>query len=110
MNQTPIIRPTTRAGASLVMALKPTGLRHSSQTVWSKYVAHSHRALTWMPVAARIAPTISTTYPRPTNINPRENFAGVDGFFGPKRSQTQPSTGASVMMNSEFTAWNQLAG
>ena len=29
-NQTPIIRPTMRTGASLVTALRPTGLRHSS--------------------------------------------------------------------------------
>ena len=36
-NHTPIIEPTTRAGASLVIALRPTGLRHSSANVWSRY-------------------------------------------------------------------------
>ena len=35
-NQTPIIRPAIRAGASLVMALRPTGLRHSSPKVCSR--------------------------------------------------------------------------
>ena len=33
-NQTPMVSPAIRAGASLVIALKPTGLRHSSPTVW----------------------------------------------------------------------------
>ena len=35
-NQTPIISPPMRAGASLVIALRPTGLRHSSPTVCSR--------------------------------------------------------------------------
>ena len=29
-----MVSPAIRAGASLVIALKPTGLRHSSPTVW----------------------------------------------------------------------------
>ena len=32
-NHTPITRPATRAGASLVIELRPTGLRHSSANV-----------------------------------------------------------------------------
>ena len=35
-NQIPIICPPTRAGASLVMVLSPTGLRQSSPMVWHK--------------------------------------------------------------------------
>ena len=35
-NQTPIIRPAIRAGASLVIELRPTGLRHSSAKVWTR--------------------------------------------------------------------------
>ena len=32
-NQTPIIKPATRAGASFVIELRPTGLRQSSASV-----------------------------------------------------------------------------
>ena len=35
-NQIPMMNPAARAGASLVMALKPTGLRHNSPNVWRK--------------------------------------------------------------------------
>ena len=35
-NQIPMMNPAARAGASLVMALKPTGLRHNSPNVWSR--------------------------------------------------------------------------
>src|SRR5581483_7465019 len=36
-NHIPITNPTARAGASLVMALRPTGLRHISPTTLRKY-------------------------------------------------------------------------
>src|ERR1035437_4464227 len=35
-NQMPMMNPAARAGASFVMALKPTGLRHTSPSVWSR--------------------------------------------------------------------------
>ena len=35
-NHTPIIRPAIRTGASFVIALRPTGLRHSSPQVCSR--------------------------------------------------------------------------
>ena len=36
VNQTPIICPTKARGASLVIELRPTGLKASSPTVWKK--------------------------------------------------------------------------
>src|SRR5690349_12087884 len=109
-NHTPIMRPATRAGASLVKALRPTGLRHSSPMVWSRYTSHSHSELTCTPPAARRAAITMTTNPSPTKINPQENFAGLDGSFDPSHTQNQANTGASAMMKSELMAWNQLAG
>ena len=35
-NQMPMMKPAARGGASLVMALSPTGLRHNSPSVWSR--------------------------------------------------------------------------
>lgn len=35
-NQIPMACPTSRGGANLVTALRPTGLRQSSPTVWRK--------------------------------------------------------------------------
>ena len=35
-NQMPIMNPAARSGASLVIALKPTGLRHNSPSVCRK--------------------------------------------------------------------------
>src|ERR1700693_4544188 len=48
-NQTPIMNPTMRAGASLVTVESPTGERHSSPTVWRRYTAVSHSGLTRPP-------------------------------------------------------------
>jgi hypothetical protein len=48
-NQTPIIMPTMRAGATLVTALMPTGLRHSSPNSAIMYATISHHGLTLTP-------------------------------------------------------------
>jgi hypothetical protein len=45
-NQMPIICPTSFAGDSFVIALKPTGLKQSSPVVWKKYVATSQAIVT----------------------------------------------------------------
>src|SRR5262245_12946368 len=55
-NQTPIISPTMRTGASLVTALRPIGLMHSSPSSETKYDATSHQGLTRMPWLLAIAP------------------------------------------------------
>ena len=51
----PIIKPATRAGASFVIALNPTGLRHISPTVCRKYVPVSHHGETSAPAIAALA-------------------------------------------------------
>src|SRR6185295_9808785 len=48
-NHRPITWPTKRAGASLVIELKPTGLRHSSPKVWNRYVSISQVGNTFSP-------------------------------------------------------------
>src|SRR5688572_1999309 len=109
-NQTPIMRPAMRAGASFVIALKPTGLRHSSPNVCSRYTTTSHMGLTWTPDAARRAPTTSTAKPLPTSSRPRANLTGVDGSWRPSLIQSHANTGAKDHTNSEFIDWNQLLG
>ena len=50
----PITNPAARSGASLVMALRPTGLSDSSPSVCRKYVPISHHSATCaMPVRLR---------------------------------------------------------
>src|ERR1039458_7405373 len=48
-NQIPMMNPPARAGASLVMALNPTGLRHNSPSVCSRYVPTSQYGPTLQP-------------------------------------------------------------
>src|SRR3954470_4225762 len=100
-NQTPIIIPTTLAGASLVMALRPTGLRQSSPIVWSRYVSVSHQGLT----SVERDTGIRTTNPSAQNSRPHENFAVLDGARLPSLIQIHAKTGARAMMNIEFMDW-----
>src|SRR5436190_11737705 len=109
-NQTPIIRPATRAGASFVIELRPTGLRHSSAQVCSRYVPINHIGLTSAPPALMPAAGTSSAKPRPAPINPSENFTGVDGSLDPRRIHSHAKTGANTMMKSAFADWNQLLG
>src|SRR6185436_6195716 len=101
-NQTPIIKPAMRAGASLVIALRPTGLRHNSPNVCSRYVTVSHIGLTCTPFSARRAATTRIAKPAPTRINPSENLIGVDGSFDPSRIHSHANTGANPQTNIEF--------
>src|ERR1051326_5958087 len=48
-NHTPIISPTMRRGASLVTALRPIGLTHSSPSSEMKYDQTRNHGLTRMP-------------------------------------------------------------
>src|SRR6188474_395116 len=109
-NHTPIIEPTTRAGASFVMELRPTGLRHSSAKVCTRYTITSHIGVTRAPPAANSAAGTRRRKPRPTPTSPIENFTGADGCFAPSLSHSHANIGAKMMMNSAFTDWNQLLG
>src|SRR5215217_6024786 len=109
-NQMPITSPAIRAGASLVIALKPTGLRHSSPNVWRRYVIVSHIGLTPAPDAASVAGMTSVMNPAATAISPSANFTGVDGSRRPRRSHSHANTGANAQMKNEFIDWNQLLG
>src|SRR5262245_3983110 len=102
--------PATRAGASFVIALKPTGLRQSSPIVCRRYVVSSHIGLTRTPVSAMEAPPASTRNPSPTKPRPHANFAGLEGSRDPSLIHNAAKTGASVMINSALIDWYQGAG
>src|SRR6185503_6469168 len=109
-NQMPIISPPMRGGASTVIALKPTGLRHNSPMVWRKYVAVSHIGLASCPLAC--AGGIRITKPRPTSSSPHANFIGDDGSL-PRvdiLTQSHAMIGAKMIRNIELIDWYQLLG
>src|SRR5580704_1272980 len=99
-NQVPIMSPPIRAGASLVIALMPTGLRHNSPTVCSRYVSVSHQGLAFVLFATGIR----IAKPRPTKTSPQENFAVLDGSLRASLTQSQAKTGASAMIKTELNA------
>ena len=109
----PIMNPAARSGASLVMALRPTGLRQSSPRVCRKYVPISHQMPTCAPCYAsfsRRAP--EWRKPSRPNSRPRANLAGLEGS-SPRRfsaSHSQANTGASATTKIGCTNWNQPAG
>src|SRR4051812_32685537 len=111
-NQTPIIRPPMRSGASFVIALRPTGLRQSSPNVCSRYTTVSQSGLTCTPPAERRAATIRTANPAPTRRRPSENLTGVEGSWPrrPSDSHSHANIGANAQTKSEFIDWNQLLG
>src|SRR5579862_9846755 len=100
---TPMIRPPMRAGASLVIALMPTGLNASSPHVCSRYVTTSHIGLTLTPLAAKMAATATTANPPPTQNRPYANFVGLDGSREPSVIHNHANTGANVMMKSGWS-------
>src|SRR5690349_14528488 len=102
-------RPAILAGASLVIALNPTGLRSSSPIVCSRYVIVNHIGLTCPPWRAGI---IRIANPAATKMSDQANFAGLDGSLptSPRRSHNHANTGASIQRKSEFIDWNQLLG
>ena len=101
-----------RAGARVVMALKPTGLNTNSPIVCRKYVAVSHIGLTRAPWSAMRAGMIRMRKPAPTKIRPNPNLVGLIGSLPVDASLTHShaSTGANAKMNNEFIDWNQLLG
>src|SRR5262245_56626938 len=82
-NHTPIIRPPIRCGASLVVVLRPTGLKQSSPTVWQKSTPTSHHGPTLSALPNSSEAITNNTAPNPTNTRPNENFAGLDGWRSP---------------------------
>src|SRR5439155_10288414 len=58
-NQIPIVRPTSFSGASLVIVLRPTGLRQSSPTVCRKNRPTTQKGLTACRTVSSAAGTIS---------------------------------------------------
>ena len=55
---------------------------------------------------------MSSRKARPLNSRPRPNLRGMDGltFRAANLTQTQAMTGASTMMATELTLWNQAVG
>src|SRR5215467_6587397 len=98
-NQTPIMRPATRVGASLVIALKPTGLKHNSPSVCKKYVMVSHQGETSAPAAFALAGGTRMAKDSPANRRPRENFAGLEGSRCRRAIHSQAKTGAWRITN-----------
>src|SRR5262249_38413546 len=111
-NQTPIISPRIRAGASLVTTLRPTGLTQSSPSSETKYVAISHHGLTRTPAAlCAVAPAgTRIRKARPMNSTPIANFAGTGGSRDPRRIHSHANAGASRITKIGGTDWNQDDG
>src|SRR5215471_18024328 len=47
---------------------------------------------------------------RPLKMRPRPNLRGIDGFALPMAIQIHAMIGASTMIATEFTLWNQAVG
>src|SRR6188472_1495979 len=95
-NQTPIISPTIRGGASLVTALMPTGYRQISPNSEIAYEITIHQGLTRTPsaVACAIAPAgTSTRYDIPMKNSPSANLPLIDGCFAPSAVQVHAKSG-----------------
>ena len=84
------------------MLLSPTGLRHSSPTVWKKYVATSH-CMPTLPSASDIDAHAMTRNPTPSRTRPRPNLTAIDGFRAPSATQIMPTIGASRMIKIGLT-------
>src|SRR2546421_6705813 len=109
---TPIMRLTILVGASLVTALKPTGLRQSSPISSIVYAAtgHSGLTLTPAPLCAKSPAGTSRRNASPAQSKPIPNFVGLDGSRGPRRTHSQAITGASAITIIGCTDWSQEDG
>src|SRR5580692_6445715 len=102
-NHSPIIIPARRAGASLVIALRPTGLRHISATVCTKYVPVNHPGEPCPPRMATLAGGIKIANAIPLNTIDQANFVGLDGSRLPKAIQSHANTGARIITKAAGT-------
>src|SRR6266849_2866942 len=96
-NHSPIIIPATRAGASFVIALNPTGLRHISPAVCRKYVPVSHHGETNPPVIATLAGGTRIANAIAPKTNAKANFDGLDGSRLSKAIHSHAKTGARII-------------
>src|SRR5262245_61661206 len=99
-----------RAGASLVIELRPTGLRHNSPIVWMRYTRNSQLTPTFAPVSAVWAAGTRITKPRPTQTSPKANFDGLAGWFLPHFTHSHANRGARMKIRIAFTDCHQLLG
>src|SRR5438094_8032476 len=74
-----------------------------------KYAPTSHNGLTFSPPCAAAPAGMSRTNARPTNISASANFAGDDGWRGPRLTHSPANTGDSRITNTPWTATNQAA-
>src|SRR2546421_10372086 len=98
-----------RTGDSLLIVLRPTGLKHISPSVWMKYTTTSHQGDT-RPAPVRLAAMVITPKAIPANIRPNANFAGLDGCRSPIVCQMKAKTGARKITNIAGTDCHQLEG
>src|SRR6185437_8054155 len=98
--QIPIICPASFRGASFVTELNPTGLKHNSPNVCSKYVKVSQPAEALFPDTTINAAPIITAKPAARNKRPSANFKGIDGsrFLRASQTQSHAKTGANAIM------------
>ena len=111
-NQMPITKPAARSGASLVMALRPTGLRESSPKVCRKYVPISHHIATCAPPDDHVRRRHQNRE-RQAGPNKAERELGRARWLRRRRfsaSHSQAKTGASATTKIGCTNWNQPAG
>src|SRR5690606_41540116 len=95
------------ACANFVVVYKPTADRHTAQSTTSKKLNASHIVLTSVVVPFKYAGIIIITKESPANINPNENFLGVDGWRFPSLIHIQANTGASRTIKIGLSDWNQ---
>src|ERR1043166_1898344 len=98
-----------RTGDSLLMVLSPTGLKHISPMVCTKYTTTSHHGDT-RPAPVRLAAKVITPNARPANNNPKANLAGLDGCRSPIFCQINANIGARIITKMAGTDCHQLDG
>src|SRR5699024_5819983 len=97
------------AGASLVVADRPTGDKHNSPRPTKKKRRTDHNWLTKVTVTFMIAGMTMTKNETPANTKPSEKLDGIDGCRLPNFTHSQAKTGASITMNSGSNDWNHDA-
>jgi hypothetical protein len=111
-NQMPMRNETYRAGAARVTNESPVGEMQSSPSVCSVYVAISQNMPARCAGDVPIDPTTMKMYPPPRRSSASATFTGMLGFRlrRPSADQIAAKTGASRMISSGPTDWNQVAG
>ena len=108
-NHNAIVCPAKAAGASFVVADKPTGDNNNSPITTKKNDATTHSGFT-KPEPAKTIATIIIKNEAPEKNNDNENFIGVDGPRSPNFVHINANNGAIKMMNIGLSDWNHAAG